>query len=155
MHFTSPNTNFPSQRALPWTPVKGFAPGLHQEPIIGGLDPTHGFLRSRLALRPLCFSLQAIPKSWKPCNEMDKMWHARDTGVLKSWHRAKRCFTFCSFHRAFHIGVKHWHWKTLSKARMLQHWFSWPSLVVIEHCLTFLTPEVPGDPGPPIRVRLL
>ena len=23
-----------------------------------------------------------------------------------------------------------------------------PSLVVIEHCLTFLTPEVPGDPSP-------
>ena len=32
MYVTSPNTNFLTQGALPWAPVKGFAPGPHQGP---------------------------------------------------------------------------------------------------------------------------
>ena len=49
---------------MPWTPVKGFAPGPHQGPYIyiGG-PGSHSWV---LALRAQCFSLQAIPKSWKP-----------------------------------------------------------------------------------------
>ena len=36
--------------------------------------------------------------------------------------------------------------KVIIMLSLLQRFF-WPSLVVLEHCLTFLTPEVPGDPG--------
>ena len=43
--------------ALPWTPVKGFAPGP-----MGGPRPRLWVL----AFRARCFSLQDIPKSWKP-----------------------------------------------------------------------------------------
>ena len=42
--------------------------------------------------------------------------------------------------------------KVIIMFSLLQRFF-WPSLVVLEHRLTFLTPEVPGDPRPPIRVK--
>ena len=42
--------------------------------------------------------------------------------------------------------------KVIIMLSLLQRFF-WPSLVVLEHCLTFLTPEVPGDPGPPIPCK--
>ena len=63
MHSTSPKTNFsytrgrclrPLSRAFPLDPIRD---------AIGGPGP-HSWV---LALRTWCFSLQAIPKSWKPC----------------------------------------------------------------------------------------
>ena len=38
--------------------------------------------------------------------------------------------------------------KVIIMLSLLQRFF-WPSLVFLEHCLTFLTPEVPGDPRTP------
>ena len=38
--------------------------------------------------------------------------------------------------------------KVIIMLSLLQRLF-WPSLVFLEHCLTFLTPEVPGDPRTP------
>ena len=54
--------------ALPWTPVKGFPLDPIRGPI-GGAEPHSWFL----ALRTWCFSLQAIPKSWKPCWRTNKL----------------------------------------------------------------------------------
>ena len=55
--------------ALPWTPVKGFPLDPIRDPI-GGPGP-HSWV---LALRTWYFSLQAIPKSWKPCRKQQKSW---------------------------------------------------------------------------------
>ena len=64
MQFSSLNTNFLTQGGATLDPCQGLCPWTHiGGPIWAGLDPTCGFLRFALG----CFSLQAIPKSWKPC----------------------------------------------------------------------------------------
>ena len=52
MYFTSPNTTFLAQGALPWTPVKDFAPGPYQGPYRRAWTPTRGFLRFAFDVSP-------------------------------------------------------------------------------------------------------
>ena len=53
MHFTSPNTNFLTQGALPWTPVNRALPLDPSRGHIGGpLDPTRGFLSFAFDVSP-------------------------------------------------------------------------------------------------------
>ena len=85
MHFTSPNANFLTQGALPWTPVKGFAPGGGP---IGGPKP-HSWVHT---LRARCFSLQVIPKSWKPCVIWDK-GETRTQGGRPLWINTREYHT--------------------------------------------------------------
>ena len=61
MHVTSPNTNFLIQGDAALDPCQGLAPGPHQ----GSYRRAWTLLMGSCASH-LCFSLQAIPKSWKP-----------------------------------------------------------------------------------------